>query len=492
MALDGDGDGMSGIRSVAGGSAGERPRFGARVFEVDDLQPDPAALERLTEEVRDADLAAPAVVMPDFHQEANMEVPCSIAVATRETIRPTVSNAAVNCGMALVTLDAGRPSSGAVDAFFRRIRDRMPYPTGYRRDLSNKDLLRAATEGSSFAVDRYDVDPAELDRVEEAGALDLEPFGGAERVKRELPVLTRQLSRMQFATIGPSNHFIELQEVEEILDPVAAELLGIAPHQITIQYHAGGGVLTGLIGRMFGRRLDYPRKHRAIMALQKPLQHLATARSFDELRLRRALYFAPGAPPIPRHGTEGDRVMLANAAAMNYGFAYRLAVYANLRQIAAETLGAAGSHLVVDSPHDTLYEEEIDGAPAIVHRYKTSRAYPAHRMAHHPIFGRTGQPILLPGTNRTSSYLCVADDGAAESLYSTCHGTGAIIADFARRGISAEDPLDRSTSRYRYDDGAPVSVPHLDDRGVDGALEILTRHRIARPVARLRPFAVLT
>jgi len=472
--------------------ADERPRFGTRVFDAEDLRPDPIALQRLTDEVRDADLAAPAVVMPDFHQEADMEVPCSIAVATRETIRPTVSNAAVNCGMALVTFDAGRPSAKAVDTFYRTIRQRLPYPAGYRRDLSSKDILRAAIEGSLFAVDRSGVDPAELDRVEETGLLDLEPYGGAGRVKRELPMLTRQLSRMQFGTVGPSNHFIELQEVEDILDPVAAELLGIAPNQITMQYHAGGGVLTGLIGRMFGRRLDYPKKHRAIMAVQKPLHHLATARSVEQFRTRRELYFSPGAPPIPRHSTEGDRVMLANAAAMNYGFAYRLTVYAHLRAIAAETLGASGSHLIVDSPHDTLYEEEIGGAPALVHRYKTSRAYPAERMAHHPIFGRTGQPVLVPGTNRTSSYLCVADEGAGDALYSTCHGTGSIISDFERRGLSSADPLGRTTARYRYDDGDPVTVPHLDDRGVDGALEILTRHRIARPVARLRPFAVLT
>jgi RNA-splicing ligase RtcB len=482
---------MSGLTSVVGGSA-ERPQLHARVFDGDEIRTDPEALERLEEEVRDADLAAPAVVMPDFHQEKNMEAPCSIAVATRGTIRPTVNNAAVNCGMALVTLDTGRPPISAVDAFYRGIRERLPYPSGYRRDLTSKEIVRAATEGSWFAVDRHGVDPAELDRVEEGGALDLEPFGGVGRLKRELPLLTRQLSRLQFAMVGPSNHFIELQEVEEILDSVAAELLGIASGQITIQYHAGGGVLTGLIGRMFGRRRDYPRKHRAIMAVQKPLQHLATARSLDELRLRRALYFSDGAPPIPRYGTEGDRVMLANAAAMNYGFAYRLAVYAHLRRIAAETLGAARSQLIVDSPHDTLYEEEIAGAPALVHRYKTSRAYPAERMTHHPIFGRTGQPILLPGTNRTSSFLCVADVGAADALYSTCHGTGSIIADFERRGISVADPEGRSTMRFRYADGAPISVPHLDDRGIDGALGILTGHRIVRPVARLRPFAVLT
>ena len=185
-------------------------------------------------------------------------------------------------------------------------------------------------------------------------------------------------------------------------------------------------------------------------------------------------------------------MMLANAAAMNYGFAYRLAVYANLRRFVSESLGVRGTRLVVDSPHDTLYEEEIGQAPALVHRYKVSRAYPPSRMPDHPVFRITGQPVLLPGMNRTSSYLCVADEGASESLYSTSHGTGSVISDFEARGLSGPDPRRRTTLRYSYSDAAPVEVPHLDDRGIDHALQILVRNGIVRPVVRLRPLAGLT
>lgn len=185
-------------------------------------------------------------------------------------------------------------------------------------------------------------------------------------------------------------------------------------------------------------------------------------------------------------------MLLANAAAMNYGFAFRLAVYSKLRTLAAELLGARDSRLVVDSPHDSLYEEEMNGESVVVHRYKACRAYPAWRRPDHPIFGAVGQPLLLPGTNRTSSYLCVADVGAGDALYSACHGTGSIIADFEARGLSGPDPHGRTTLRFRYGGCAPEEVVHLDDRGIDEALDILTRHRILRPVARLRPLAVLT
>ena len=111
--------------------------------------------------------------------------------------------------------------------------------------------------------------------------IDLARWGGSERLVAEMPALTWQLARLRFGTVGPTNHFVELQEVEEILDPEAARLLGIREGQVTLQYHAGGGVLTGEIGHLFARRRDTARVMRAAMAVQKPLFHLATARSTD-------------------------------------------------------------------------------------------------------------------------------------------------------------------------------------------------------------------
>jgi hypothetical protein len=67
-----------------------------------------------------------------------------------------------------------------------------------------------------------------------------------------------------------------------------------------------------------------------------------------------------------------------------------------------------------------------------------------------------------------------------------------MVERFERKGWSGPDPRGRSTLRFRYSQAAPVEVPQLDDRGVDAALAILTENRLVRPVARLRPLAVLT
>ena len=465
--------------------------FGLRVLDSVDCPADPAALARLREGLAEADLAAPPVALPDLHLKGDKEMPSSIAVATTSTIRPTLTSASVNCGMTLIATDLPRPDAAAVTDFYRRVRERYPYPTTYRRDLTSEEVVRCAAEGGDYAVERFGIDRTELDRVEEGGRLDVGRYGGLERVRRELPWSVLQLSRIRFGTIGPSNHFAELQEVEEILDPRAAELLGVDRGQVTLQFHGGGGSLPGELGMLFGRRKRYPRPVRIQMAVQKPLYHLGRARSIAELRLRKALYFSGECPPVDRNGAEGERLLLANAMAMNYGFAFRLSTYASLQALLRETFGRTESRLVVDSPHNSIYEEEINGESAVVHRHNAARAYPASRVPEHPIFSQIGQPLLIPGTNRTSSYLCVAGEQAASSLYSVSHGAGANVKTFVQRGLSAHDPKGRTTLRFNYSSAEPIEVPQLDDRGVDDVIEVLTDHGLVRPVARLRPFAVL-
>ena len=462
-----------------------------RVIESAALPADPAALRVLHAGVRAADLAAPAVALPDFHHKGDKEMPSSIAVATRSTIQPIYTSASLNCGMALVATGIDRPGDAAVGEFYRRFRERYPYPPTYRRDLTAGEVVRCAAEGAAFAAERFGVDPEDVTRVELGGRVELGHLGGADRVRRELPWSVRQLSRIRFGTIGPSNHFVELQEVAEVFDPDAASALGLALGQVTVQYHGGGGSLPGELGLLFGRRKRYPRAVRMQMAVQKPLYHFGRARSVAELRRRRALFFSDAAPPVDRSTADGERLTVANAMAMNYGFAFRLSTYASLRPLLRSCFGAGDSRLVVDTSHNSIYEEEVDGEPAIVHRHNACRIFPASELSAHPVFGRTGQPLLLPGTGRTSSYVCVPGDHPERALNSVCHGAGSVVGQFARRGIST-DSAAGSTLRFTYRRESPERVPHLDDAGIDAVVELLRDRGIARPVARLRPFAGLT
>jgi len=460
------------------------------IFDSPEAPADTRMLERLSTATAEVDLAAPPVVLPDFCHKEKSEMPSSIAVATRGAIRPTLTDAALNCGMALATLDVERPSSAAISEFYRQVRERFPDPPSWNRELTSKEVLRAAVEGADFAAERFGLEQSDLERVEEFGRLDVEEYGGAERARKELPWVCVQMGRLRFGTIGPSTHFLELQEVEEILQPKAAEALGIRQGQITLQFHNGGGVLTGQIGGLYARRKAASRMLRTEMAVLKPWAH-ARGLHRPPLSERYAAYFRAGCPSVPIEGDEGRRVMLAQRLSMNYGFAYRLATFEALRRFARDAFGARLS-LVVDSPHNSIYEEQVDGAPAFVHRHNAARAWTPDMMTGHPAFSETGQPLLVPGTNRTSSFLCVPAPQAGRSLYTACHGTGSIISAFAKDGRSGADHLGRKTLRYGYRDGAPVEVPQLDDRGVDEAVGILTGNGLVTPVARLRPIAVLT
>jgi RNA-splicing ligase RtcB len=177
--------------------------------------------------------------------------------------------------------------------------------------------------------------------------------------------------------------------------------------------------------------------------------------------------------------------------AMNYGFAFRLSSYASFRPLLRECLGATSSRLVIDSPHNTIYEEDVDGETALVHRHNACRVYPASTQLGHHVFGKIGRPLLLPGTNRTCSYVCVPGEEARRSLFSACHGAGTNIKRFVSAGLSKPDVHGRTTLRYEYSGAGPMSVSQFDDRGVDDVLDILAAHDIARPVVKLRPFAVL-
>ena len=95
------------------------------------------------------------------------------------------------------------------------------------------------------------------------------------------------------------------------------------------------------------------------MAVEKPLYHLATALGRGAASQARPLLLADGCPAVPRHSSEGDRLLLANALAMNYGFAFRLATYRGAAGHRREVLGINSDRLIVDSPHNSMYEEEV-------------------------------------------------------------------------------------------------------------------------------------
>jgi RNA-splicing ligase RtcB len=97
---------------------------------------------------------------------------------------------------------------------------------------------------------------------------------------------------------------------------------------------------------------------------------------------------------------------------------------------------------------------------------------------------------MVPGTNRTSSYMVVARDGAENSLYSVDHGAGRTVSRFEEAGLLSR-LADRVTRKYDYSSRGPQILPHLSDEAVEEVMSVAVAGGIAAPAARLRPVAVL-
>ena len=272
-----------GLMTATTGVRAATPRV--TVLDAEQAPADPWAVAQLRAGLWDADLAGagdrPARLPPEVATWR-----CLRASPSRRegTIRPTLTSASVNCGMALVTLDVERPTERR-DRGLLPARARVhPFPPTYRRDLTREEVVRCAAEGVAFAVDRGSASTRTRTRASRGGrhgsTSSRSAASSASGASCRWSV--KQLSRIRFGTIGPSNHFIELQEVEEVFDDDAAGAARTRTSaRVTLQYHGGGGSLPGELGLLYGRRKRYPRPVRLQMAVQKPLYHLATARSCE-------------------------------------------------------------------------------------------------------------------------------------------------------------------------------------------------------------------
>ena len=359
----------------------ERRRAGrgvgpARSSTAPTRRPTPSRSQRCGKGIADVDLAAAPVVLPDLHLKADKEMPSSIAVATRETIQADAQEPHAQLRDGADALDLDRPRDRRSQDFYDHVRERFRFQeVPPRPHVRRRPSLR--DRGRRFAVDRFGVEPAELERMEEGGRIwYLELTAGASGSGaschgREAAVPHPVRDDRARATTSSS-----FKRSRKSWTPTRRVALGIELGQTMLQFHGGGGALASELGVLFGSRKRYPRSLRMQMAVQKPMYHLERARSVDGAATRRALFFSGGFPPVARDGPEGERLMLANVD----GHELRIRVQARgVRDpggLLRESVGAGESRLIVDSPHNSIYEEEVDGQRAIVHRHNSVPGVP--------------------------------------------------------------------------------------------------------------------
>jgi tRNA-splicing ligase RtcB len=184
--------------------------------------------------------------------------------------------------------------------------------------------------------------------------------------------------------------------------------------------------------------------------------------------------------------------MTAVRAAGNYGYANRVAVLELIQRAVRKATGRRDGDLavLVDLSHNVIAQERIGGKVLWVHRHNAVRLRPPSDFAEGSLARRLGQPSMLPGTNRTSSYLMLSREGTTAALNSADHGAGRTVERFMEAGLSRENPQ-RQTLKFTYKSVAPEILTHVTDEGIEEVVSVLRSNDIAVPALRLRPLAVL-
>jgi tRNA-splicing ligase RtcB len=456
-------------------------RVPVRVYADDELLEDALGDKSIEQAVNAATLPGlvkNVLVMPDVHQGYGFPIGGVAATdVSNGIISPGAIGYDINCGVRLLASHVSRDDindriGDLATALYRNC------PSGVGSEghvkLSSDEFSDVLRQGSKWALKRGYARREDLDRTEEFGVMP-----GADPTKVSPRAVQR--GRPQIGTLGAGNHFIEVDEVTSIFDEEAARVLGLFEGQIVTQIHCGS--------RGFGHQVctDYVS------------QFQGAVRRFGIVLPDRELVCAP------LDSDEGRDYLGAMACAANYAFANRQVLAHFIRLSFAEALAGHVKdfdlHQVYDIAHNMgKIEEHRIGAKTIkvcVHRKGATRAFGPGSDVLPPDLKPIGQPVLIPGSMGTASWVLLGTAGSMEQSFgSTCHGAGRVMSrSRAKKEIRGEKLRDELTGR-----GIVVragSMPGLAEeapqayKDVDRVIEVVSKAGIARKVARLEPVAVI-
>ncbi|MET7809158.1 RtcB family protein [Micromonospora chersina] len=446
------------------------------VFASRDLLPDAGAdksLEQVANVATLPGIVGASYAMPDVHWGYGFPIGGVAATDVEDggVVSPGGVGFDISCGVRLLTADLDRAAlRPRLDAVMDGLSESTPRGMGKGAvwHLTDGAELDAVLRGGSrYAVERGFGVQRDLDRCEDYGAVgDANPAQVSERAVER--------GARQVGSLGSGNHFLEVQAVEEVYDEAVAAAFGLRAGQVCVMIHCGS--------RGLGHQIctDYVRGMEKVMpgyGIHVPDRQLACA-------------------PVSSH--EGRAYLGAMAAAANYARANRQLLAHAARQVFARVTGC-DLDLVYDISHNLAKIEthEVDGTPRplCVHRKGATRALPPGHPDLPDDLRPVGQPVLIPGSMGTGSYVLTGVPGAP-AWASTCHGAGrvqsrkqatkAVRGHDPRRELEAQDIAVRGASRRGLAEEMPAA--YKDVAAVVAAAE---GAGLCRKVARLVPLGVV-
>jgi len=377
----------------------------------------------------------------------------------------------ISCGVRLLVSDLDRERlQPRIRAVMDRLDVAIPRGVGTKGvwRLPDRSVLeQVLTGGARYAVEQGHGVARDLQRCEDGGVLE-----GADAATVSDRAIERGLG--QIGSLGSGNHFLEVQAVDRVYDTAAATQMGLSEGTVCVMIHTGS--------RGLGHQICTDHVHQMGQAMsrygiQVPDRQLAC---------------------VPVRSPEGQAYLAAMAAAANYGRANRQLLTEATRRVFEQQTGTS-LDLLYDVSHNLAKIEThpVDGQTrtVCVHRKGATRSLPPHHPDVPAELAAVGQPVLIPGTMGTASYVLAGVPGNP-AFFSTAHGAGRVQsrhqaarhtnADALSRGLEEAGILVRGKSRRGLAEEKPEAY-----KDIDAVIETSHQAGLARKVARLIPLGVV-
>jgi len=419
-----------------------------------------------------------SVVLPDGHEGYGFPVGGVAAMDAEEgMISPGGVGYDINCGVRLLRSnltenDVRLKLKELVTDLFSSI----PSGVGSKGavKLSHSQLDEVLVRGVDWAIDHGYGSTHDSDVCEENGQIkNADPNKVSDKArKRGAP---------QLGSLGSGNHFLEVQKVAEIHDEEAAKRMGIKEGTITILIHCGS--------RGFGHQVcsDYLRISEQSME------------KYDITLADRELAC------VPNTSEEGESYRKAMFAALNFAWSNRQMITHWTRKSFERVFNQSESDLEMNLVYDVAHniakveKHKVDGKERklVVHRKGATRAFPANREEVPLKYRDLGQPVLVPGSMGTASWILLGKPNSMDlSFGSTAHGAGRTMSRSKARRDFTEDNVRKSLSdkgifiKALTRDGVVEETPQAY-KDVDAVVDVSHNLGIATKVAKLVPIGVI-
>jgi tRNA-splicing ligase RtcB len=420
-----------------------------------------------------------SLAMPDIHYGYGFSIGGVAAFdADSGIVLPGGVGYDINCGVRLLSTSIpAKELNNFKEPLGYAILNKIP--TGMTKKsnlkLNQKEFTKVLRRGAEEIARKYVSHSGSetLRFIESQGRLD---FGAPEIIS------SRAIERgqSQVGSLGGGNHFIEIQRVDEIYDEKAAQAYGLKKDHTTLMIHTGS--------RGFGHQIasDYIEKLRK--------KNLKKIHAKDPQLIYADI-----------QSKEGQHYLQALNAASNFAWANRHLIMDDIMGI-FETVfhnssPALGLRLVYDQAHNIAKFEthRVDGVDRelLVHRKGATRAFPAGHKEIPNEYRSMGQPVIIPGSMGTASYVLKGTPEAMNiSLGSSAHGAGRRLSrhkaiKFAggrnvRESLKQNNILVFSHSERGLKEEIPEAYKDIDD-----VIDVTEGAGISQKVARLTPLVVI-